>query len=149
MREPSRRAARLIVLDEDGAVLLFQYEDDRGHWWGTPGGGLEANESFSAAARREAQEELALQLDGELGAPLWESTVEFTSRGRLFHQLEQFFLVRRPRAALALGENLGAAHRQEGIVATRWWSPAELRAATEAIFPEDLGARLEALARPD
>ena len=33
-----RRAARLLVIDPENSVLLFQYEDDRLKWWATPGG---------------------------------------------------------------------------------------------------------------
>ena len=47
MQPTPRRAARLLVVDPNsGTVLLFQYEDDGRRWWATPGGGLEADETF-------------------------------------------------------------------------------------------------------
>ena len=49
-----RRAARLLVIDPEDSVLLFQYEDDGRRWWATPGGGLERDETFEQAAAREA-----------------------------------------------------------------------------------------------
>lgn len=54
MRAMSRSAARLVVADRDRRILLLQYQDEHGPWWATPGGGLEAGESFEDAARREA-----------------------------------------------------------------------------------------------
>ncbi|MFD3354118.1 hypothetical protein ACFWV4_09660 [Streptomyces fradiae] len=41
MRIP-RKAARVAVLDADGAVFLFRYDDEEvGVHWAMPGGGLE------------------------------------------------------------------------------------------------------------
>jgi len=55
----NRRAARLLVLDGEGRILLFRHRDPHGRsFWATPGGGLEARETFEAAARRESDEEL-------------------------------------------------------------------------------------------
>jgi 8-oxo-dGTP pyrophosphatase MutT (NUDIX family) len=133
----------LLVIDTDGHVLLFQYEDDRGKWWATPGGGLEGEETFEEAASREAEEELSLTR--VVAVPLWERSIEFTSMGRMIRQAERYFLVRRARADVALGENVREAHRREGIVAARCWSPDEIRATTERAFPEDLGERLRGL----
>lgn len=132
-----RRAARLLVIDAGGCVLLVQYQDERGAWWATPGGGLEDGETFEQAAVREAMEELALPV--VVAAPLWERTVEFTSMGRSIRQTERFFLVRCARDDIALGENVREAHHHEGIAATRWWSPDELGTTSERVFPEDLG----------
>ena len=71
-----RRAARLLVIDPKGCVLLFQYEDDGRKWWATPGGGLERDETFEQAAAREAGEELDLTLTRF--TPLWCLTVNFS-----------------------------------------------------------------------
>jgi 8-oxo-dGTP pyrophosphatase MutT (NUDIX family) len=54
-----RRAGRVIVLDLDGRVLLFRYDDvpPNGRHWCTPGGGLDDGEDYAAGARRELAEE--------------------------------------------------------------------------------------------
>src|SRR5260370_27747566 len=49
-----RRAARVIVLDPEGRVLLFRYDEGppNGRHWSTPGGGLNDGEDYPAGARR-------------------------------------------------------------------------------------------------
>jgi 8-oxo-dGTP pyrophosphatase MutT (NUDIX family) len=61
------KAARVIVIDPEGAVLLQQIEGDAGdRSWITPGGGLSPCESYEEAARRELAEEVGLR-EVELG----------------------------------------------------------------------------------
>ena len=140
----ARRAARLLVIDPDsGAVLLFQYEDGGRRWWATPGGALERDETFEEAAIREAAEELGISSRSVLA--LWHKTVEFSFRGTAVRQAEQYFLLRIPRGELALGQDVRAAHGQEGIIATRWWSLEDIESTSEQVFPEDLAHRLRDL----
>ncbi|MBZ5497158.1 MAG: NUDIX domain-containing protein [Acidobacteriia bacterium] len=142
-----RRAARLLVIDPENSVLLFQYEDDRLKWWATPGGGLEGEETFEEAAAREAAEELSLT--GGTLTPLWCRTVEFTFRGQSVRQVERYFLMRISRHDVALAETVQEAHRREGIIAARWWSLAELETTSERVFPEDLCEYLRGLRPSD
>ena len=138
-----RQAARLIVIDPDNRVLLFQYEDDRRKWWATPGGGLEGEETFEEAAAREAAEELSLTPAAL--TPLWCQTVEFTIRGQPIRQVEHFFLTRLSRADHALVHMVREAHLREGIVTARWWSLKEIESTSERVFPKDLCERLRGL----
>jgi 8-oxo-dGTP pyrophosphatase MutT (NUDIX family) len=138
-----RRAARLLVVDPEGCVLLFQYEDGGRTWWATPGGGLERDETFEQAAAREAGEELALTLTTFM--PLWCLTVNFSFRGESIHQVERYFLVRISRDDVGFGEIVRDAHRREGILAAHWWSLAEIETTSEHVFPEDLRQRLRDL----
>ncbi|MFC9231892.1 NUDIX domain-containing protein [Streptomyces decoyicus] len=53
MRIP-RQAARVAVLDADGALFLFRYDNEEvGVHWAMPGGGLATGETPRAGARRE------------------------------------------------------------------------------------------------
>ena len=54
-----RLAGRVIAIDPAGRVLLFFYDDPppKERHWATPGGGVEGDEDFYAAARRELAEE--------------------------------------------------------------------------------------------
>jgi 8-oxo-dGTP pyrophosphatase MutT (NUDIX family) len=142
-----RRAARLVVIDQENRVLLFQYEDDRRKWWATPGGGLEGEETFEEAAAREAAEELSLT--GETLTPLWCRTVEFTFRSQQIRQVERYFFMRLSRLDFAPSETAREEHRREGIVAARWWSLAELETTSERVFPEDLCECLRGLRPSD
>lgn len=138
-----RSAARLLVLDDEGRVLLFQYSDQQGSWWATPGGALEGSETFEEAAAREAKEELGLtQVTFD---PLWDRTTEFEARGILIRQTERYFLVDRKDRDIALGKAVLDARAAEGILAQRWWLPNEIRVTRERVFPEDLVDRLHAI----
>jgi 8-oxo-dGTP pyrophosphatase MutT (NUDIX family) len=140
-----RRAARLLVIDpETGSVLLVQYEDGDGRFWATPGGALEGDETFEAAAIREAAEELAVSAATVL--PLWRRTVEFSFRGLPVRQEEQYFLLRITPGDVSLGCTVREAHRLEGILAARWWSLEEIETSAERLFPEDLARRLRSTA---
>jgi 8-oxo-dGTP pyrophosphatase MutT (NUDIX family) len=50
-----------LVLAHEGKVLLVSQSYDDG-WWCLPGGGVEAGETLEQAARREAKEELGVEL---------------------------------------------------------------------------------------
>ena len=76
--------------------------------------------------------------------PLWRTAVEFWFRGAYVRQEEQYFLLRIPLGEVALGPDVREAHRHEGIIATRWWSLADIASTSEQVFPDDLALRLRA-----
>lgn len=95
----ARRAARVLLVDRAGRVLLLRGVDparpEAGAWWMTPGGGLEPGESFSQGAARELFEETGLRCPAEaLGAPVHVEDIAFSFGGRSYEQHQEFFLLR-------------------------------------------------------
>jgi 8-oxo-dGTP pyrophosphatase MutT (NUDIX family) len=143
-----RTAARVLVLDEDGAVLLLQGRDssrpDRGTWWFTPGGGLDPGETAEEGARRELREETGLAA-GELGPVVYRRTVEFEFESVPYRQHEAFFCVR--AAQFAVDDAGWTDLEVRTVLGHRWWTIAELRATGDAIHPPELADVLGDLLR--
>ncbi|WP_328424531.1 NUDIX domain-containing protein [Micromonospora sp. NBC_00389] len=145
-----RRAARVLLVDAAGRVLLFHGFDPArpGHrYWFTPGGGLDPAESPATGAARELAEETGLRLDpAELGEPVWSDTTEFPFDGRWYRQQQDFFLLRVPswQVDTAGFDDI----EQRSIAGHRWWPPAELAASGERYYPAELPALLTRLLRP-
>jgi 8-oxo-dGTP pyrophosphatase MutT (NUDIX family) len=137
----ARRAARVLLIDAAGRVLLFRGGDpvapERGTWWFTPGGGLDPGESHAEAAARELFEETGLLVPSEqLGDCVHRAQSAFSFAGQDFEQDSCFFLLRveAHEVDTAGFQELEAA----SIVEHRWWSAAELRELTDALYPPDL-----------
>jgi HEAT repeat protein/8-oxo-dGTP pyrophosphatase MutT (NUDIX family) len=138
--EPERRrASRLIVLDPEGRILLFRYRRKNGEmFWAPPGGGLEEGETFEQAALREAFEELGTRPSGVVF--LWEGVTDFIYIDRPVRQHERFFRVEGDLSGLL--SNVEQAHREEGILESKWWTLPELDSTREIVFPEGLTTEL-------
>jgi len=142
MASTPRRAARLVVLDPEHRVLLFRVREPLrgGLFWLTPGGGLEGDETFVEAARRELREETG-QGDVEIGPVLWRGTRSFHFQGRDFQQEEVFFLVR----TAGFEVDLDGAEDYEMNLEHRWWRLVDLELTRETVYPRDLGRLLRQL----
>ncbi|HEY2070919.1 MAG TPA: NUDIX domain-containing protein [Rhizomicrobium sp.] len=133
-----RRAARVILLDDAGRVLLIRFVIPRSDgpfaFWATPGGGVEPGESDLDAARRELREELGLETD--LAGPINEITAIFEFGGEMVEQTDVFFIGR-----IGGGEfqpsGIDEAERA-ALQATRWWLADELGQADAPVFPAGL-----------
>lgn len=140
---PRREAARSLLRDVDGRILLLLHEPPLHvlHWAGA-GGGLDQDESAEQALRRELAEELALP-SGLPVRPVGAWRHAFLYRGRLVVQHESLFLVWLPQGVTPGAVTLGPRAGEDGITASRWWTPAELREAREDVWPDGLANWLD------
>ena len=132
-----RDAARAVVLDPAGGILLVRFEFPDHSVWACPGGGVEPDESHEDALRRELREETGLELN-EVGPCIWTRThiIPFIG-GRWDGQVERFFLVAVEPfipAPLLTPEQL----RAEYVAEVRWWTADELARTTEVHAPRRL-----------
>ncbi|MFF6786512.1 GNAT family N-acetyltransferase [Streptomyces sp. NPDC012510] len=140
LRTP-RRAARIAVLDPEGAVFLFRYDNiEIGPHWAMPGGGLEAGETPREGALRELREETGWT-DLEPGPLLHTWEVDLTHSGVPVHQHEHIYVARGPRRE-PTGDHLTASHAQDGILTWRWWTRQDLIRSPEPIWPAELAELL-------
>lgn len=141
----NRKAARVILFNEQGRVLLFRGIDstrpDATPWWFTPGGGLEPGETPRDAAMREVHEETGIRLPSVAG-PVFEQEMDFTFEGEPLHQSEQFFVARVHDVELH-SEGWSELEKRT-MLESRWWSLEELIATSERIFPENLAELVQA-----
>jgi 8-oxo-dGTP pyrophosphatase MutT (NUDIX family) len=136
----ARPAARIILLDRQGRVLLFRFDPpDRPPFWCTPGGALDPGESYEEAARRELLEETGIAADP--GPQIARRIAEFiTIEGVPVTADERYFRV-------VLGEDIdpeaidtgGHTELERRVMrGWRWFTAADLAALEEPWFPEDL-----------
>jgi 8-oxo-dGTP pyrophosphatase MutT (NUDIX family) len=148
---PVRPAARVVVLDPAGRVLLFgarllDLATPPGPvlYWYTPGGQVEPGESARLAAARELREEIGLVVEpSALEGPVWLRRVVAPLLGVPTDHRETYFALRDVVHEVDVrGQTEIEAYEDQPH---RWWSVAELRSSDEIFAPTALADALEEL----
>ena len=153
-----RTSARVVLLDESGAVLLLCGSDPAaaGHgagtaprWWFTVGGQVGEGESLAQAATRELAEETGLRVEpADMIGPMWRRDAVFDFNGAAIDSEEFFFVHRTPRFEPTTAGRTELENRY--IHGHRWCDAADIEAlarAGETVYPLQLSELLtEAIA---
>jgi 8-oxo-dGTP pyrophosphatase MutT (NUDIX family) len=151
----SRRvSARVVLLDDDGFVLLFCGSDPAledgsqnpaPRWWFTVGGAAQQGETLPEAAVRELEEETGLRVaPGDVVGPVWRRDAVIDFNGSVIRSEEIFFVHRTRRFEPSTAGRTGL--ERAYIHGHRWCDAtmiAELVAKGETVYPLQLGELLE------
>lgn len=139
-----RTSVRVVLLDDDGRLLLFQTLDptmpEIGQWWELPGGGLEIGESYAETAVREIREETGFDivLAALPDLPRWTRDSTYVRRHRRTWQHEVVVVAHVAGSAPVPAREGRTPDELEEYVGHRWWDVADVAASHERFFPSRL-----------
>jgi 8-oxo-dGTP pyrophosphatase MutT (NUDIX family) len=145
-----RTSARVVLLDDTGAVLLLCGSDPANaafpegaapRWWFTVGGEVRQGERLAEAAARELAEETGLRVaPADLVGPIWRRDEVFEFNGSVIDS-EEFYLVHRTRRFEP--SNAGRTELERRYIHDARWCDTndivDLVAGGEQVYPLQLG----------
>lgn len=125
---PHRNAARVVVFNEKGQILLVHGHDrehPEHHWWFTIGGGLEPGEDPCQGAVRELFEETGIHVNPEdLIGPVMYRHAQFEFLNEIARQDEHYFVVH--TNATTLSDSGWTELERDVLDEQKWWNLEEL-----------------------
>lgn len=144
-----RTSARIVLLDESGAVLLLRGSDPAlgepaPKWWFTVGGEVQQGERLAEAAARELAEETGLRVaPADMVGPVWRRDQVFEFNGSLIDSEEFYFVYRTRRFEPS---RTGRTELERSYIHGHRWCDAadiaQLVAAGETVYPMQLSGLL-------
>jgi len=135
-----RKSSRAIVINEENQIFLFKYKfdylaEDKAIWI-TPGGGLEEEESFEDALKRELFEEMGVKITESCPEVYYRNPVYTLKNGEKVQSVEKFFLVIFEEQTFSF-EHWTESEKKR-MLEGKWWSIEEIVQSEDEFFAEDI-----------
>ena len=142
-----RENSRAVVLNDKNEIYLFKFHfamlKHNKTLWVTPGGGLDADETYEECIKREIYEELGLE-DVEIGEYVWYRNIWFeTTEGNSVLSKERYFVVH--VGSIDFSFEHMTKYEKPLTKAGRWWSVEDISSSKEEFFIDNLPMRLKEL----